>query len=221
MLSNKTKFCFGVAGLLSYFFCGAILSPPVEWQARAQQPSQKWTHDAAHCKAIFRVGHDSGVGCVTGWFNKMLSSLEFDGKNLATAKVRTTIFTESLTTGSDIRDRHLKTDHFFDVEKYPSMKFRSSSITPVAPGKFKMTGELEIKGRKKTVTFDCVGPKGPVLGDNDQTRIGVIATTKLNRKDFDVAWNREVSPGIFMVGDDVDVTLEMEYLKGPGRSIRK
>lgn len=179
--------------------------------ASAQQI--KWTHDTAHCKAIFKVGHDNNIGMVTGWFNKIISILKYDGKDLSKAKVTATIFTESLNTGTEFRDQHLRSDHFFDVEKFPQMKFRSSSIAPSGAGKFRMTGELEIKGKKKTVTFDCVGPKGPVVGDNGVTRIGVVATTHLKRQDFDFKWNREVSPKVLMVGDDVDIILEMEYLK--------
>jgi polyisoprenoid-binding protein YceI len=178
--------------------------------AYAQQT--KWTQDNQHSKAIFRVSHDN-IGLVTGWFSRLFSSVRYDGKDLTKASVSATVFVDSLNTGTEFRDQHLKSDHFFDLAKFPDMTFKSTKIVPSGSGKFKMTGDLKIKGKTKSVTFDCVGPKGPVTGDNERVRIGVVASTRLKIKDFDFNWNREVSPGVFMVGDDVEITLEMEFLK--------
>lgn len=172
-----------------------------------------WVQDTPHCKAIFRVGHDNSIATVTGWFSRMVCMLNFDGKNLKDASVTAKISVSSLATGSDARDQHLLSQHFLDQEQFPYIKFKSTAIKPGAAGRFKMTGDLEIKGKKKSVTLDCTGPRGPVKGDNEKTRIGFNATTHLNRKDFDVSWNRIVSPGVTMVADDAEITLEMEFIK--------
>ena len=171
-----------------------------------------WLQDNPHSKAMFCVGHDN-IGSVTGWFNNMNSTLKYDGKNLKTAAVSAKIFVSSLNTGFEMRDQHLRSANFFDQQKYPEITFQSTSITPGPANKFKMTGDLTIRGKKKSVTLDCIGPKGPVVGDNEKTRIGIKASTRLNRRDFDFNWTREVSPGVFMVQDDVDVTLELEYVQ--------
>lgn len=175
--------------------------------------SPQWVQDTPHCKAIFRVGHDNSITTVTGWFSRVICMLKFDEKNLKDASVSAKIAVSSLTTGSDARDQHLLSDHFFDQEQHPFIKFKSTAIKVVGPGKFKMSGELEIKGKTKNVILDCTGPRGPLKGDNEKTRIGFNATTHLNRKDFDVSWNRVVSPGVMMVADDVEVMLEMEFIK--------
>ncbi len=178
----------------------------------------RWAHDIPHSKAIFRVGHDNGIAPVTGWFNRMVSFLKYDGKDLKSASVTAIILVDSLNTGDQARDQHLRSEHFFDAAKYPQIGFKSTSIKPITPGKFRMTGDLQIKGKTKSVTLDCIGPKGPLKGDQGIARLGITATTHVNRKDFDMSWNREVSPAVFMVGDDVEITLEMEYVKRERRN---
>ena len=171
-----------------------------------------WGMDIAHCKAIFTVKHD-GLSPVTGWFSNISGSLDYDPKNLSQSKTEAWIETSSLNSGFGMRDVHLRASDFFDVKKYPQMYFKSQEVIPVSPGKFKMVGILTLRDLKKKVVLDCTGPTGPIVDEQKQERIGVQATTKLNRKDFGIIWNREVSPGVFMVADPVDITLEMEFLK--------
>lgn len=168
--------------------------------------------DQSHCKAIFVVSHD-GLAPVTGWFKKISGGVQYDDKNLKNAKVTAYIETNSLDTGSFARDFHLKSEHFFDVKNHPQIIFESTSVKPIAPGHFEVIGKLKIKDISKTVTLDCRGPKGPITDERKQRRLGLTATTKVNRKDFGMVWNREVSPGIFMVGDIVDISLELELVR--------
>lgn len=196
----------------SVCFLTTVLSTAVS-PVMAVENRQLWVQDTPHCKAIFKVGHDNNITSVTGWFSRVTGTLTYDGKNLKDASVEARILVDSLSTGNEARDQHLLSENFFDQAKFPFIKFKSTSVSPVSAGKFKVTGDLEIKGKKKVVTLECIGPRGPVLGDNNRTRVGFNATTKINRKDFGVSWNREVSPGVFMVADDVDITLELEFIK--------
>lgn len=173
----------------------------------------KWGIDQSHAKAVFVCGHE-GIAPVTGWFDKILGGVDYDGKDLKKARVKAYIEANSINTGVQARDFHLKSENFFDVQKFPLIKFESNAIKPLSPGKFKMEGSLEIKGIKKPVTLDCSGPVGPVEEDEKRIkRLGFTAKTSINRKDFGIKWNREVSKGIFMIGDQVDLTLEIELLK--------
>ncbi len=187
--------------------------------AAAEAPGNRWGFDQTHCKAIFVATHD-GLAPVTGWFNKVRGSLRYDGKNIEKASVEAHIETESLDSGSSIRDMHLKSEHFFDVKKYPDISFVSTKIKALSPGKFKMSGVLEIKGIKKEVELDCQGPTGPVFDrDHKQSIIGVLAKTRIKKKDFGMTWNREVAKGVFLVSEDADITLEIECIKiGKARS---
>lgn len=205
ILMNRAKVQVGAALLsLSMITAAAVES--------ANKPANRWGLDQTHCKAMFTVSHE-GLAPVTGWFNKVRGSLDYDGKNLAKAKITAHIETASLNSGSDLRDFHLKSEHFFDVKQFPDISFESTEVKPLAPGKFKMTGNLEIRGIKKKVTLDCQGPTGPIVDDHKQTRIGVTAKTKLNKKDFGMVWNREVAKGVFLVADDAEINLEIECIK--------
>lgn len=175
----------------------------------------RWGLDQSHCKAIFVVLHD-GIAPVTGWFNKVRGSLTYDGKNITKAKVIAHIEADSLNSGSNMRDFHLKSEHFFDVKKFPDISFESSAVVPLSQGKFKMTGDLTIRGTKKKVSLDCQGPTGPIFDkEHKQYRIGVIARTKLSKKDFGMTWNREVAKGFFLVADNAEITLEIECVGIP------
>src|SRR5262249_44352902 len=151
-----------------------------------QAKADNWGLEQGHCKAIFVCGHD-GIAPVTGWFTQIMGGVEYDGKNLKTAHCTAYIESKSLNTGLSVRDFHLKSPDFFDVEKYPLIKFESTAIKPVSPGKFKMEGSMEIRGIKKPVVFDCSGPVGPIVEDEKkQKRIGVTAKTSVNRQDFGI-----------------------------------
>lgn len=177
---------------------------------QAQKLPERWGLDQAHSKAIFVVIHD-GIAPVTGWFNKVRGTVSYDGKNLQTAKVTAHIDANSLDSGSKMRDFHLRSEHFFDVKQYPDISFVSTTIKPISPGKFQMIGDLTIRNVKKKVTLDCSGPRGPLFDkDHKQYRIGVSAKTKLNKKDFGMVWNREVSKGFFLVADEAEISLEIE-----------
>ena len=196
--------------LLQFFQTAAFAIPP------AQRKNKDWMMDQAHCKVIFVCGHD-GLAPVTGWFDRIMGGAKYDGKNLQNAQVVASIEVDSLDSGCPPRDYHLKSADFFDAKQFPLISFHSTAIKPVKPGKFKMEGDIEIREIKKHVVLDCTGPVGPVREDERKIkRLGFTAKTTINRKDFGIKWNREVSKGVFMVADNVDITLEIELMKEPG-----
>lgn len=205
-VKNAIKHVFPFAVTATLLFSSNCVS-------NAKQEENLWALDQSHCKAIFTATHDT-LSPVTGWFDNVSGNIEYDGKNLSKAKVLAYINTDSLDSGSNLRDMHLRSEHFFDVKKFPIIEFHSAQITPSGPGKFKMTGELKIRGISKTVTLDCEGPRGPVFDDSHKkTYIGVTAKTKINKNDFGMTWNRDVMKGVKMVSDEAQITLEIEAVK--------
>ncbi len=181
--------------------------------------TDSWGFDQAHSKAIFVVSHD-GLVPVTGWFDKIMGGLDFDSKDLSKSKIIAYVEANSLNSGVFARDFHLKSADFFDVQKYPLMKFESSSIKTISPSKFKLEGNLEIHGVSKKVILDCDGPFGPIIDEHEKPRIAVQAKTVLNRQDFGIKWNRILAKGVSMVGDKVEVRLELEFVKVEKKSQR-
>lgn len=182
--------------------------------------ASKWLPDLSHSKALFTVKHD-GIAPVTGWFTEMNGMLEYDEKNLEKSKLDIYIEVKTLNTGDEGRDFHLKSENFFELSKYPTINFTAASIKKTGKNTFKMTGPLTIKDVTKTVDIDCIGPFGPLTDDKKQTRMGFIGTTKLNRHDYHVSWNREVSKGVMMVADQVEIRLEMEFVQNKPPSKKK
>ena len=111
------------------------------------------------------------------------------------------------------RDEHLRSADFFDVANYPAITFRSKQITAAGAGRFKVTGDLTIRGVTRAVTFDVDGPTPPVKDPWGNVRAGVSATAKINRKDFGLVWNALTEAGGVVVGDEVSITFEAELVQ--------
>ena len=117
------------------------------------------------------------------------------------------------------RDKDLRSDKFFDVAHYPSITFKSKRVQQVATGKLKVTGDLTIHGTTKEVALDVEGPTAPVKDPWGNVRTAVTATTKVNRQDFGVKWNATLDNGGVVVGDDVNITIDVEMIKqAPAKS---
>jgi polyisoprenoid-binding protein YceI len=151
------------------------------------------------------------VSTVRGDFRKVTGTVTLDDKDPTKSTVDATIDVSSINTGIEKRDDHLKSPDFFDVAKYPSMTFKSKKIQNAGgEGKYKITGDLTLHGTTKEVVLDFEGNLKPVKDPMGKTRIGGIASTKLNRKDFGLAWNKALETGGVVVGDDVTITIDME-----------
>ena len=163
--------------------------------------------DADHSSVTFKVRHLFTK--VQGRFQKFEGSVDFDEKNLAASKVSATIQAVSVDTNVEARDKDLRSKRFFDVERYPTLTFASSAVTDTAGNKGKVRGTLTMHGVSKEVLLETefLGKGKDPWGN---TRYGFHAETKVNRKDFGMAWNEAVEAGGVLVGDEVEISLDVE-----------
>jgi len=171
-----------------------------------------WNIDPMHSTATFAVKHMM-VSTVHGSFTGLKGSVDYEPSKLDAAKATLTIDASTVDTRNDYRDKDLKSDNFFDVTKYPTITFVSKRAEPVADGKFKLIGDMTIHGVTKEVTWNVEGPASAVKDPKGMLRSGATATTKVNRKDFGLTWNKTLDGGGVMVGDDVDLTVEVELVQ--------
>jgi polyisoprenoid-binding protein YceI len=167
-----------------------------------------WQLDPEHSNAQFTVRH-LGISNVQGEFTKITGTAVIDDSDISKSSVNATIDVNSVDTRVADRDSDLKSDHFFDVAKYPTMMFQSTKIVKTGDDTAKMTGNLTIHGVTKEVTFDVTGPTKPIkiMG----TRRGASATTKINRQDFGLKYYTNTLPGgDEMIGDTITITLDVE-----------
>ena len=173
--------------------------------------STTWQLDPAHSNAQFSVRH-LGISNVQGEFTKLTGTVNLDDQDISKSTVTASIDVNSLDTRVQHRDDDLKSDHFFDVAKYPSITFQSSKIVSSGEGTAKMTGNLTLHGVTKEVTFDVTGPTKVIQAMG--TRRGASATTKINRQDFGMVYMTNNLPGgDEMIGDTVTITLDIEMTK--------
>ena len=170
-----------------------------------------WQIDPAHSSIQFGVRHLM-ISTVKGKFPKFTATVVGDEKDPAHARVEASIDAASIDTGEPKRDSHLKSADFFDVEKYPTITFKSTKVEAVGDRRFKLHGDLTMHGVTKPVVLD-VEATPEVKGMQGETRAGARATTKVNRKDFGINWSKSMDGGGVVVGDDVDVTIEVEGVK--------
>ncbi|HZS55069.1 MAG TPA: YceI family protein [Bryobacteraceae bacterium] len=172
----------------------------------------QWNIDPGHSSASFAVRHMM-VSTVHGSFSGLKGTVDYDPSNVAASKVSLTIDATTVDTRNENRDKDLKSPNFFDISKYPSISFASKRIVPGSAGKFQLIGDMTMHGVTKEVTFDVEGPAAPIKDARGNLHSGATATTRLNRKDFGLIWNKTLDGGGAMVGDDVDVTVEVELVQ--------
>lgn len=165
--------------------------------------------DPAHSSAQFAIRHLM-VSTVRGDFRKVTGTANVDETDVTKSTIEATIDVTSLNTGIEKRDEHLRSPDFFDAAKYPTMTFKSKKIEKAGEGKLKVTGDLTLHGTTKEVVLDFEGNLTPIKDPMGKTRIGGTATTKINRKDFGLAWSRPLETGGVVVGDEVTITIDVE-----------
>lgn len=170
-----------------------------------------WDIDPSHSQATFQVKHLM-VTNVRGDFGKMTGVVSWDGTDFSTVQAEATIDVASVSTREQKRDDHLRSPDFFDVATYPTMTFKSKRAQPVGPTRFKLVGDLTMRGVTKEVTLD-VEATAPIKDMRGGTRIGAQATTKINRQEFGVKWNRALDAGGVVVGDEVAITIDLALVK--------
>ncbi len=168
--------------------------------------SETWKIDANHSAAQFSVRH-MGISTVRGQFQKVSGTVQYDPKDVSKTLIDATIDTASVDTRVEMRDNDLRGPNFFDVQKYPTLTFKSKKAESAGDGKLKITGDLTMHGVTKEVVLDIEGPSAAVKDPKGNSHVGASATTKVNRKDFGV------NGASTMVGDEVTITLDVELTK--------
>ncbi len=170
-----------------------------------------WNIDPAHSTAQFTVRH-LGISNVTGNFTKVTGTVALDEKDITQSQVSASIDVSSVDTRVEMRDKDLKSPNFFDVEKYPTIEFKSKKIVS-AGGKLQVIGDLTIHGTTHEVTLDVDGPTPELTDPWGNSRRGISATTAINRKDFSLVYNNLLKTGEAVVGDNVKIQIDAEIVK--------
>ena len=170
--------------------------------------------DPRHSSAGFGVTHLM-LSTVRGEFHGVTGTVVVDDADISKSSVNVTIDATSVDTREPDRDKHLKSEAFFDVAKYPTITFQSTKIGRNADGTLKVTGDLTIRGVTKTAVLTATLPRAPIKDPWGLQRTAASANTKINRQDFGVAWNQKLDSGGVVVGDDVNITLDVEMIIPP------
>jgi polyisoprenoid-binding protein YceI len=171
-----------------------------------------WEIDTGHSSVQFSVRHLM-ISSVRGEFTKFSASAVGDPTKPAEAVITATIDAASIDTRSEQRDTHLRNADFFDVAKYPTITFKSKKIEAAGAGKAKVTGDLTLHGVTKEVVLDVEGPTATIKDPWGNIKAGARATTKINRKDFGITWNKALDGGGIAVGEEVEITIDVEAAK--------
>jgi polyisoprenoid-binding protein YceI len=169
-----------------------------------------WTIDKAHSNVSFRIKHL--MSKVTGSFADFDGTITTDFGNLAASSVSFSIQAASIDTKNPDRDKHLRSADFFDVEKHPAISFTSSKITKTGEGSFDVKGTLTMHGVSKEITLPVtfLGAGQDPWGN---TKAGFEIDTTLSRTDFGIVWNKALETGGFLLGDEVEITINLEVAK--------
>jgi polyisoprenoid-binding protein YceI len=186
-----------------------VLATP---QSTTSTATTTWNIDPAHSAAEFKVKHMM-ISNVKGQFAKVSGVLTLDESELTKSRVEASIEAASLETRDAQRDAHLKSPDFFDAEKFPTLSFKSTCISLVSDGELAVEGDLTIRGVTRKVVFSVEGPTPPAKDPWGNTRVAVSGTTTINRKDFGLTWNAALETGGILVGEEVTITLDVQFVK--------
>ena len=177
-----------------------------------QTATTTWNIDPVHSVAEFKVKHMM-ISNVKGQFTRVKGVLSLDETDVTNSGVEASIEAASINTRDEQRDAHLKSADFFDVEKFPVLSFKSTRITRVADGELAVAGDLTIHGVTRNVVFNVEGPTAAAKDPWGNIRRRLSATAKINRKDFGLTWNSALETGGLLVGDEITITLDLQFVK--------
>jgi polyisoprenoid-binding protein YceI len=177
----------------------------------AHAEAAEWVIDTSHSRVGFSVSH-MVVSSVSGRFKQFSGKVMLDDANLTKSEVDITIKPESIDTDDAKRDEHLRSPEFFDVKKFPTLTFKSTKIAKAGGNKYKLTGDLTIHGVTKTETLDAVLSE-PIKNPWGKMVRSVKLTGKVKRSDFGLKWNKTLETGGVLVGDDVNLDIQVEIDK--------
>ena len=173
-----------------------------------------WDIDPAHTSVQFSVRHLM-ISNVRGEFGKVTGTVMTNDKDLTRSKIQATIDASSIDTREPKRDEHLKSPDFLDVARFPTITFVSKKIEAAGAGRWKVSGDLTLHGVTREVVLDVEAPGTAIKDLMGKTRSGAHASTKINRKDFDIVWNKSLDGGGIAVGDDLDIGIDVEAVQQP------
>jgi polyisoprenoid-binding protein YceI len=171
-----------------------------------------WNIDPVHSTAQFKVKHMM-ISNVKGEFTKITGKLELDESDITKSQVEAFIDAATINTREPDRDTHLKSADFLDVAKFPNLSFKSTQISKNGEGELSVAGDLTMHGVTRKVVFEVEGPSAATKDPWGNTRIGLAATTRVNRKDFGLNWNAVLEAGGILVGEEVAISLDVEFIK--------
>ena len=172
-----------------------------------------WNIDPSHSAAEFKVRHMM-ISFVKGKFSGLSGVLKLDENDYTHSTVEVSIPAASVSTVDDKLDAHLKEADFFDVEKFPKLTFKSTSIRSLGDHDYEVTGDLTVRGVTKPVNLSVNDLSKPSKDPWGNQRIGLSASAKINRKEFGLEWNAPLEFGGVLVGDEVTITLDVQFIKG-------
>jgi polyisoprenoid-binding protein YceI len=178
----------------------------------APQTATTWNIDPVHSVAEFKVRHMM-ISNVKGQFTPVTGVMTLDEADASESHIEASVEVASVNTRDPQRDAHLKSADFFDVEKFPTLSFKSTRVIRTGDGEAAVTGDLTIHGITREVVFAVEGPTPPAKDPWGNIRVGLSASTKISRKDYGLTWNAGLETGGFLVGDEVTITLDVQFVK--------
>jgi polyisoprenoid-binding protein YceI len=167
--------------------------------------------DTAHSEINFKVKHLM-ITNVTGKFTEFNATMQADKEDFSDAKITFSANVNSISTNNEQRDAHLKSNDFFNAEKFPTLHFESTSIAPKSADNFELTGNLTIRDITKTVVLN-VEFGGKIVDPYGQTKLGFELAGKINRKDFGLTWSATTETGGIVVSDEVRLQLAVQMIQ--------
>ena len=174
--------------------------------------AEPWLVDKTHSLVGFTVKHMM-VSNVHGEFGSYEATVDFDPANPTALSLEATMDVNSVSTRDTSRDKHLRSADFFDVANHPTLTFKSKKVTKVADGHFQVSGDLTIRGVTKPITLDVQGLDRVWDDPWGSRRTGCTASAVISRKDFGLTWNAALEAGGVLVGDEVNIVLEIELMQ--------
>src|SRR5215470_411871 len=196
---------------MSHRRVGAVSAISLFLVLSAAAQTSTWNIEPNHSSAQFTVRH-LGISNVSGAFTKVSGSVVLNEKDITQSQVNATIDAASIDTRQPDRDKDLRSPNFLDVEKYPTLEFRSKRVVK-SGDKLQLVGDLTLHGTTREVTLDVDGPTPELTDPWGNLRRGFSATATINRKDYGVIWNNTLKTGEAVVGDNVKIQIDLELVK--------
>lgn len=171
----------------------------------------KWKIDETHSEIQFKVKH-LVISTVTGKFNSFDGTVETDGEDFEDAEVYFEADVDSIDTGNEDRNGHLKSDDFFNAEEHPKITFESTSMEKTGENRYRLTGEMTIRGTGREISLDVVHG-GTAEDPYGQTKAGFEISGSINRKAFGLKWDAVTEAGNVVVGDEVTLMLNVQLVQ--------